>query len=252
MSMGNRGASGRLWARWLLLAVFVVGLSVTFVNLGQWQLDRLDQRRNRNSVVVAHENSEIRPYEEVMTRVLTEEDQWQRVTVSGTFLADQQFQVRYRSNAGRVGWELVTPLAADDGRVVLVDRGFAIRPAGEDFPQALPEPPAGRVTVVGHVRRNEVGKDVATVPQQGSIRLVNSVRIGEALGRPLVDGYIGLLTVDPPQTGEFMPVEPPEVSDGPHFWYAVQWFMFTAIAAVGLVVFIRNDVRDRRRAAATR
>ncbi len=248
MSMGTRGGSGRLWVRWLLLAVFVVGLSVTFVNLGQWQLDRLDQRRDRNSVVVAHENAPVRPYEEVMDGVITDDDQWQRVQVSGTFLPQQQFQVRYRSNGGRVGWELVTPLAADDGRVVLVDRGFILRPAGQDFPAALPAPPEGRVTVVGHVRRNEVGKDVATVPQQGSVRLINSVRIGEALGRPLVDGYIGLLTVDPPQTGDLVPVEPPEISDGPHFWYAVQWFMFTAIAAAGLVVFVRNDIRDRRRA----
>ena len=35
---------GNIWVRWSLLAVFVVTLSITFLNLGQWQLDRLDQR----------------------------------------------------------------------------------------------------------------------------------------------------------------------------------------------------------------
>jgi flagellar biosynthesis/type III secretory pathway M-ring protein FliF/YscJ len=38
----------------------------------------------------------------------------------------------------------------------------------------------------------------------------------------------------------------PELSDGPHFWYAVQWFMFTGIGVLGVVVFIRGDLRARR------
>ena len=59
----------------------------------------------------------------------------------------------------------------------------------------------------------------------------------------MVDGYIGLLTVDPPQDGGFKPIALPEISDGPHFWYAVQWFMFAGIGLAGIVVFIRGDVR---------
>ena len=46
--------------------------------------------------------------------------------------------------------------------------------------------------------------------------------------------------------GGFQPVALPEISDGPHFWYAVQWFMFTGIGALGVFVFIRGDLRERR------
>ena len=75
---------------------------------------------------------------------------------------------------------------------------------------------------------------------------VNAAAIGATLPYPVVDGYLGLLTVDPPQTGGFQPIVLPEISDGPHFWYAVQWFMFAGIGLAGIVVFIRGDLRERR------
>ncbi len=45
-----------------------------------------------------------------------------------------------------------------------------------------------------------------------------------------------------------MPVAVPELTSGPHFWYAMQWFMFAGIGILGIVVFIRSDLRDRRTA----
>ena len=238
----------RPWLRWLLLAVFVVALSITFVNLGQWQLDRLDQRRYHNDIVARHDSAPVVDYAAVMNKVITDDDQWQRVRVTGTFDPGRQLLVRYRSNADATGWEVVTPLMATDGRTVLVNRGFVERRAGQDFPAVLPAPPAGRVTVVGHVRRNEQGKDNATVPQQNSVRLINSDRIAPWLGTGLVNGYIGLLKVTPPQQDGFLPVATPTLDEGPHLSYALQWFAFTAIAGLGLIVFIRNDIRDRRKA----
>ncbi len=239
---------GNIWVRWSLLAVFVVTLSITFLNLGQWQLNRLEQRRGDNEIVIAHESTAVQPYRAVMNKVISDDDQWQRVEVSGTFDPEHQLLVRYRSNAGAVGWELVTPLVTDSGDTVLVNRGFVPRAPGQDFPTVFPAPPSGPVTVVGHVRRDEQGKDNATVPNEvQTVRLINSGDIGAWLGRPVVNGYVGLLSVTPAQGSEFVPVEPPELSDGPHFWYAVQWFCFTLIAGAGLVVFIRNDIREKRR-----
>jgi cytochrome oxidase assembly protein ShyY1 len=78
------------------------------------------------------------------------------------------------------------------------------------------------------------------------MRLLNSTAVAATLPYPVVDGYIGLLTVDPPQAGDFQAVELPEISEGPHFWYAVQWFMFTALGVAGVVVFIRGDLKARR------
>ncbi len=234
----------RLWLRWAGLVVFVVVLGVVFVNLGQWQLDRLDERRARNEATLTNADKPVRPMAEVFTGEITDAEQWQRVEARGTFDSGHQFVVRYRRNAGAEGYEVVTPLRTSAG-VVLVDRGFVRATAGQ-IPRVAPPPPGGEVTVIGHVRRNEQGRRVATVPVDGQMRLINSDAVSGVLGYPLLDGYIGLLSVTPEQSGEFRPVELPEVSEGPHFWYAMQWFGFTALAVAGIVVFIRGDLKDRR------
>lgn len=237
------------WKRWIALLLLVVVLGAAFVNLGEWQLRRLDERRGTNSTVAAHEDAPVVPYAQVFTRPIADADQWQKVTVTGTFDPDHQLIVRYRSNAGEAGYEVVAPLRATDGRTVLVDRGFVIRPAGQDFPSAVAAPPPGEVTVVGHVRRNEEGPTVALTPASGSVRLINSDAIGAWAGLTLVNGYIGAVTMTPAQSG-YTPVATPSLDEGPHLSYALQWFTFTLIAVAGLVVFIRNDIRDRKRATA--
>jgi len=241
--MGVAPAGRRLWLRWTALAVVVVTLVVAMVNLGYWQLDRLEQRRERNDAVASHEDAPVRDWTEVFGPVITEADQWQRVRVSGTFDAGHQFVVRYRSNAGQSGYEVLTPLRTGDGRYLLVNRGFGVRPAGQDFPTQAPAPPAGEVTIVGHVRRNEQGPEQATNPADGQVRLVNSAAIAAALPYPLLDGYLGVLEIEPPQQGGLVPVKPPELTEGNHLSYAVQWFMFSAIAGVGLVLLIRSDLK---------
>jgi len=234
-----------LWLRWALLIIFVAVLGIVFVNLGEWQLDRLAQRRERNATTIANEQKPIRPYEEIFTRTITDADQWQRVEARGTFDPDHQFVVRYRNNGDAEGYEIVTPLHTATG-TVLVDRGFIPRVHGAQIPSTAPAPPAGEVTLVGHVRRSEKGRRAATTPVNNQMRLINSDAIAATLPYPISSGYIGLLTVQPEQPGGFQPIQLPELSEGPHFWYAVQWFMFAAVGVAGIVVFIRGDLRARR------
>ena len=42
-TMGQAPQGGRLWLRWVAMGIAVVCLAVAFVNLGRWQLDRLQQ-----------------------------------------------------------------------------------------------------------------------------------------------------------------------------------------------------------------
>jgi cytochrome oxidase assembly protein ShyY1 len=235
----------RLWLRWALLIVFVALLGVAFVSLGNWQLDRLAQRKERNATTITNEQKPVQPYEQVFTHPITDADQWQRVEARGTFDADHQFVVRYRSNGGADGYEVLTPLRTASG-AVLVDRGFIPLERGTRIPSVAPAPPTGEVTVVGHVRRNERGRRAATAPAGNQVRLINSDAIAVTLPYEIESGYIGLLTVQPEQQGGFQPIQLPDLSEGPHFWYAVQWFLFTAIGVAGIVVFIRGDLRARR------
>jgi cytochrome oxidase assembly protein ShyY1 len=237
----------RLWVRWALLVVFVVALAVLFVNLGEWQLRRLAERETRNATTISNERAPVQPYERVFTRVIVDADQWQRVTATGTFDGEHQFVVRNRNNGENRGFEVVTPLRTATG-TVLVDRGFIPVVPGTGIPAVGPPPPTGEVTVVGHVRRNEQGRSGAISPANGSVRLINSDALQPAIGYPVANGFISAIEMTPPQQGGFVPVAVPELTSGPHFWYAMQWFMFAGIGVLGIVVFIRSDLRDRRTA----
>ncbi|HEX5335323.1 MAG TPA: SURF1 family protein [Propionicimonas sp.] len=249
--MGTTPTGRRPWLRWLALAVFVVTLTFAFVNLGRWQLDRLDQRRERNSSVIVHENASVADFATIFTRTIVEADQWQRVAVRGTFDPDHQFMVRYRNLGQASGYEVLTPLRTTTGAWVLIDRGFGIKPNDRDYPSTLPTPPAGEVAIVGYVRRDEQGSTEATtpVPPGNTVRLINSVAVASTLPYPLVNGFISVIEITPAQAGDLAPVTPPELTEGNHFSYALQWFAFAGMAGLGLVLLIRSDVRALRRAA---
>ncbi len=44
-----------------------------------------------------------------------------------------------------------------------------------------------------------------------------------------------------------MPLTPPELTEGNHLSYAVQWFMFSGMAALGLVLMIRSDLKAKKK-----
>ena len=51
----------RLWVRWTLLTAFVLAFGTACVILGDWQLDRLESRRERNVSTVRNEEQAVRP-----------------------------------------------------------------------------------------------------------------------------------------------------------------------------------------------
>lgn len=240
----------KLWVRWIGLLVFVALLGAAFVRLGEWQMHRLEWRRGVNARIVAYQQQPPKPYEEVFTHEITDNEQWQRVTATGTFDAKNQVQAMYRNQNDQAGSEVVTPLRTDKGHWLLVDRGFIPRDQGGKEIAVLPDPPSGTVTVTGYVRRSEHGKDNAITPQDGMARLINAPAIGKSLNREVLDGYVGLTEVKPAQSGNLKPMTTPELDEGPHLSYAVQWFCFTGIAVAGAGILIRGDLRDRKKALA--
>lgn len=237
----------KMLIRWGSLVALVVVLAVVFVKLGEWQLDRLEQRRNTNALVQRHTSQDPQPYENIMNKVITDEDTWQPVTLTGTYTGET-FHVGYR-NQGGTGAEVLSVMEAHDGREVLVNRGFIPRPQGAPDPDP-PAAPSGEVTVTGYVQRDERGRDDAITPHEFHIRLINSVAISEWLGRDLVNGYVAVTDSSPADDPLLRPIALPALDDeGPHESYAWQWFSFTLIAVIGVIVLIRADIRDRKKAA---
>lgn len=235
----------RMWLRWIVLFLIIAGVAWACVQLGEWQLRRLDERRATNARVVVNTHEDPVPYEQVMDHTIDDEDAWHVVEVTGTYTGET-FQVRYRNQNDTAGSEVVSVLRAKDGRHVLINRGFIPRPRGQEDPQP-PAAPQGEVRVVGYVQRNERGKDNATVPHERMVRLINSEKIGASLHTELVDGYIGAFEATPADDALLQPMALPSLDEGPHLSYAWQWFAFAVIAVVGVGFLVRADIKDQRK-----
>ena len=132
--------------RWIVFHLVVIAAVVAMINLGFWQLRRLEERRR----VQRHDRSPLRrsPRRARLAAGRSAGDldaiEWRPVTFTGQFVAEGDVRIVNRSQNGQAGDNIVSPFRLDDGRIVVVNRGFV--PLGVE--EVAPEP-AGEVTVVG-------------------------------------------------------------------------------------------------------
>ena len=136
--------------KWIGFTLGIVLSIVLMVNLGFWQLRRLDQRREFNAAVEARYDAAPQPLDSVLTPGTDPEDvQWLPVTAVGTYRPEGTIHIVNRSQNGFAGDNIVVPLDLGDGRVLLVNRGFL------PFGEKVPPPPTGEVTLTGRLRPSQ-------------------------------------------------------------------------------------------------
>jgi surfeit locus 1 family protein len=232
--------------KWIGFHLLVVVGIVAMVNLGLWQLRRLDQRRDFNAKVEARSELPPEPLDEVLASGPPDEIEWRTVTATGRYLDDEQFLVVNRSQGGRAGDNVVTPMELGDGRTLIVNRGFVPLSVG------VPPPVDGVVDVVGRVRQSQERRTgQVSDPTEGELTEVQRLdiaRLEPQLPGEVVPVYVDLLTSEPPEDpGLPEPVVRPPLGEGPHLSYAVQWFIFSVCVAIGWVLAVRRSVAARRR-----
>jgi cytochrome oxidase assembly protein ShyY1 len=236
--------------RWIAFTVVVVTAIVVMINLGFWQLRRLDERRTFNAAVAARIDRPAVDLDELVPPDATVGDdaladvEWRTVEAAGRYLPDEELRVVNRSQGGQAGDNVVTPLLLDDGRVLLVARGFV--PLDNEEAAA----PTGEVSIEGRLRRTEVRRTGAlsdasegdlTEAQRLDIR-----RLAAQLPGDVVPMYVELTASDPPAAGAFpVPIAQPALDEGPHLSYAVQWFIFSVLAAIGWFLAVRRSRKVR-------
>lgn len=177
-------------------------------------------------------------------RPVSAEHQWQPVTATGEYVEDESVIVRYQTRDGQSGVDVVTPLLTDSGVALLVDRGWV---ATDNVGTARPDVPAapqGTVDVVGWVRADATG-DSAVVADQSS-RAVSSAEIGPTLPFPVYGGFIDVQSESPEPAEALGRTETPDLSQGPHFFYGLQWWFFAALALFGFCYLAFDERRKAR------
>jgi cytochrome oxidase assembly protein ShyY1 len=233
--------------RWVLFALTVVLLAWGASELGQWQFRRLHERKDSNKIVATNLKAPPAPVDDVLSpdRAASPNDEWRRVTVHGTWDDRHTVVLKYQTRDSASGVDIVTPLVTAGGPAVLVDRGWmATTNSGASRPQ-LPPVTDGEVTVTGWVRRDATGG--ATKVSDLSTRAISSVRLAPELPYPLYRGFVDLDAESPNPAKALEPVElPDDTSNGPHFFYGLQWWFFGGLAIFGFCYLAWDELRQRR------
>jgi cytochrome oxidase assembly protein ShyY1 len=238
--------------RYLRGHLVVLTLAGLFVLAGKWQLDRLHQLERRNEIVRARMAAEPVPIDEVLRPVSRAEAvdageaTLRRVVVTGRWNPKAVALVRFRSYSGDPGYYLLGELVTPKGSV-LVNRGWV--PLSQDpAREAMSLVPAGTdARITGIVLPSESGASHATA--QGGVTEVSRINLRDPRLFALIapsgyPAYVQLTAQEPAQQGDYPLLLPaPELTNGPHLSYAIQWFSFAMIALIGWPLLAGRSLR---------
>lgn len=237
--------------RWVLFHLLVVAGIAGMIWAGFWQLRRLDERQAFNAAVETQAALGPVPIESLVPDMATDPDslEWRPVVVRGSYLADETVTVVNKSQDGSAGTFAVTPIELDDGSLVLIERGFT--PLAVADAAATAPVPDGTVEVVGRLRPSqERGTGGLSDPADGDLTEVQRIdidRLAAQLPAEVAPMYVELTSSTPAEVDALQPIAAPDLSDGPHLPYAIQWFIFATCVAVGWVLAVRRSLASRAR-----
>jgi surfeit locus 1 family protein len=242
--------------RGLLAAILVLAAAAVCVRLGFWQLDRLEQRRAYNETLQTAMAQPPLTLDAAAYAAAAADPQvhaYRRVRAVGRYLPEPLMVLRGRSLGGRPGVNAVSALELPDGGLVLVDRGWIPAPDGASAAPAIVRA-EGPASVEGILQPMGVGEGAAApapVAAEGdtlwSFRALEAREMAARLGAPVLPLYVRLLPDGTEAAEPPLPVPLPELTEGNHLGYAVQWFSFAAIAVGGLLLLLWRGQRTPRR-----
>ncbi|MFK4149043.1 SURF1 family protein [Streptomyces sp. NPDC004065] len=254
--------------QWVILTLVALLLIPTMIWLGFWQLHRHDHRQALNKVIEASLAAEPVPAQSLTSvgGTVAHDTMYRRVTARGHFDTAHEVVVRRRTNAdGQVGYHVLTPFVLDDGRALLVNRGWIPSPSSQTAFPDIPAPAGGEITVTGRLMQDQTTaasgiKNVKGLPDR-QVLLINSGQIAALLGdagapyaKEVLGGYVEL-TSPAPKGGSPEPIPSPKEDsswigvDDINLPYAIQWWLFAAGVPVGWAALARREARERARAA---
>ena len=134
----------------LWLTIVSLPALLVLVGLGSWQLQRLQWK---NDLIASFESRAAAAAIAVPAADVGLEDvEFRRLALVGTFQHHKEVFLTGRTYEGNAGFHIVTPFQLDDGRIILINRGWVSEdyrdPAKRAFSQIT-----GLVTVAGILRR---------------------------------------------------------------------------------------------------
>jgi len=240
---------GRLSFRPTLWVSLVGGLGLcVLVALGTWQLHRKTEKEALIELIRARGEDQAIALPARLTPV--EDLVFTRVHVRGRFLHDKEMRLTNKVLKGEVGRHLVTPFLLEDGRALLVDRGWV--PMRLEDPRSRPaSQPEGRLRLEGILRTGGYGGPAflrpENAPQEGLYNWLDLEDMAEAaaLDNPIAVVYLAVVEPEPEagSSGRYPVARAAEINlRNTHLEYALTWY---GLAGVLVVIYALYHLRRR-------
>ena len=196
----------------------------------QWQYHRGVDRHARNTLII--EQSLLPAVELGELTGNIDSFEWRTISIQGVFDDKNQILLRNRYSEGVYGFEQLT-LFEFDQRKIWVDRGWIKAGSNATIPPQLQQTSDESVRITGRLRLD------SSLPQGKFFAVANNAQrdlvsqLDARKGIQTEDFYIDLISVSDTAMNPDVPVELPELSDGPHMAYALQWIFFAALVSYG-------------------
>jgi surfeit locus 1 family protein len=203
----------------------------------QWQYQRGVDRHARNAIIEKHIALDPTSLDSVKDSPLAAE--WQSVTTQGVFDPTKQILLKNRYSEGFYGFEVLTLFTTPNNEKFWVDRGWVKAGAAATIAPTITPPPTTPVSITGRLRLDSSlprGSFFA-LPADGS-GLISKLDAQSQLDTE--DYYIDLLSGSESSLTPAVPAQLPELSDGPHMAYALQWLFFGGLVIYGRILIRRT------------
>jgi len=203
----------------------------------QWQYHRGVDRHARNAIIEKHIALAPTSLDSVKDSPLAAE--WQTVTTQGVFDPTKQILLKNRYSEGFYGFEVLTLFTTPNNEKFWVDRGWVKAGAAATIAPTITPPPTTPVSITGRLRLDSSlprGSFFA-LPADGS-GLISKLDAQSQLDTQ--DYYIDLLSGSESSLTPAVPAQLPELSDGPHMAYALQWLFFGGLVIYGRILIRRT------------
>lgn len=224
-----------------------------FQALSNWQWHRLSDRQDYNLQIQSQIDKAPVELSEVVSidsnsKTVSANSQWRTVEMTGVWLTEQQVLVRKKSLESNLGLWVVTPLKLQDGTIIMINRGWtAAANSAVDSP-AVAELPSGIIEVLGRVR--EVQQRTKPAPTDLPEGQVDRIIPLEIVDNPntVSNAYVEMTASRPEsKSSDIRTLPEPEVTEGAHRSYALQWMFFEIMTIIGWVILVRNEVMEQRK-----
>jgi surfeit locus 1 family protein len=219
------------------VATIAVTVAIVCVALGVWQLRRLGERKAVNRTILSRIDA---PPVDAQSIRNPDSSRFQRVILHGRYDYDNEIVLMLRSRNGSPGVNIVTPLRVP-GRdtAILVNRGWVYSPDAltADLARWRERSDAGGAGYVETFPGREGTPRSPTHPN--AYRWLDADALRGRIPYPIAAYYVVSTTPGPVETTPAR-LSLPDLDEGPHLSYAIQWFSFAAISIIGMIVLVRR------------